>query len=93
MQTEPRPDVNESAKTGNTPLHSAANSGSVSVTKVLLQTEDIQVNVTNPQCEDATPLHLAVMHGMSVQPLTLTVAVYDIVQCVIFIHTKGQHEY
>ena len=63
LQTTPQPDVNESAKTGNTPLHSAANSGSVSVTRVLLEVKDIQVNVTNPQCEDATPLHLAVMHG------------------------------
>ncbi|KAK2192657.1 hypothetical protein NP493_27g07028 [Ridgeia piscesae] len=63
LQMTPQPDVNESAKTGNTPLHSAANSGSVSVTRVLLEVKDIQVNVTNPQCEDATPLHLAVMHG------------------------------
>ena len=71
-QIAARSDVNEPAHTGNTPLHSAANSGSASVMEILLECDDIQVNATNPQCEDATPMHLAVMHGTLDQWLTPT---------------------
>ena len=55
--------VNQPADNGNTPLHAAANVGDVKMVATLLNVEGIHVNVTNPQYEDATPLHLAVMHG------------------------------
>ena len=55
--------VNKPADNGNTPLHAAANVGDVKMVATLLNVEGIKVNVRNPQCEDATPLHLAVMHG------------------------------
>ena len=55
--------VNKPADNGNTPLHAAANVGDVKMVATLLNVEGIHVNATNPQCEGATPLHLAVMHG------------------------------
>lgn len=51
------------ADTGNTPLHAAANNGNTELVTMLVKSADIDVNVQNPQCENATPLHLAVMHG------------------------------
>ncbi len=55
--------VNVAADNGNTPLHAASNMGDVKMVATLLYMDHINVNVTNPQCDDATPLHLAVMHG------------------------------
>ena len=57
------PNINEATATGNTALHAAANLGNPGVTGALLTIKGIHINTTNPQCEDATPLHLAVMHG------------------------------
>lgn len=56
-------DINQASDTGNTALHAAANAGNVDVVKVLCRSPDISVNCLNPQCENSTPLHLAVMHG------------------------------
>lgn len=55
--------VNRPADNGNTPLHAAANVGDVKMVGTLLNVEGIHVDAVNPQCEHATPLHLAVMHG------------------------------
>ena len=64
---KPPIDVNKPADTGNTPLHAAANVGHFKCVQTLLNCGPtaIDVNVINPQCENATPLHLAVMHGES----------------------------
>ena len=62
-QVRPKLDVNETANTGNTLLHAVANNGNVEVASVLLSERDVNVNARNPQCDDATPLHLAVLHG------------------------------
>ena len=55
--------VNKIANNGNTALHAAANSGHIESMRELLKIKEIAVNPINPQCENATPLHLAVMHG------------------------------
>lgn len=60
---KPPIDVNCPADTGNTPLHAAANNGNVNLVTILLQNARIDINSKNPQCEDATPLHLAIMLG------------------------------
>ncbi|XP_064612317.1 uncharacterized protein LOC135476265 [Liolophura sinensis] len=62
-RVKPAIDVNQSTDTGNTALHAAANQGCGKIAEILLQTPDILVNCQNPQCEHATPLHMAVMHG------------------------------
>ena len=67
---KPRPDINLPADTGNTPLHAAANNGDVALVTTLLRAPDINANPTNAQCEQATPLHLAVMHGQCHSGLT-----------------------
>lgn len=59
----PAIDVNQPSDTGNTALHAAANSGNLTILQVLCHCPNIDVNCCNPQCENATPLHLAVMHG------------------------------
>ncbi|KAK0051744.1 hypothetical protein Bpfe_018751 [Biomphalaria pfeifferi] len=59
----PTLDVNQTAETGNTPLHAAANIGDLQIVELLCQCDRINVNCVNYQCEQATPLHLAVMHG------------------------------
>ncbi|XP_070581122.1 uncharacterized protein [Ptychodera flava] len=56
-------DVNLAADTGNTALHAAANLGYANMVKILCLRGRADVNVTNPQCDNATPLHLSVMHG------------------------------
>ena len=56
--------MNEATGTGNTPLHAAANSGNAEVVEILLGVKDIKVDPKNRQCDGATPLHLAIMHGM-----------------------------
>ena len=56
-------DVNRSSSSGNTPLHSAANWGFTEVVQILLDKGQAQVNCANPNCDNATPLHLAVMQG------------------------------
>lgn len=58
-------DINLPADTGNSPLHAAANNGNVKLVSALLKSPDIEVDCRNTQCEGATPLHLAVMHGKS----------------------------
>lgn len=63
FQVKPPIDVNCPADTGNTPLHAAANNGNVNLVTILLQNPRIDINSKNPQCEDATPLHLAIMLG------------------------------
>lgn len=62
-RVKPPIDVNCPADTGNTPLHAAANNGNVNLVAILLQNPRIDINSKNPQCEDATPLHLAIMLG------------------------------
>ncbi|KAK3580734.1 hypothetical protein CHS0354_005744 [Potamilus streckersoni] len=62
-RVKPAIDVNRASDTGNTALHAAANNGNVNLVTELLMNPDIDVNCCNSQCENATPLHLAVMHG------------------------------
>jgi len=56
-------DVNSVADSGNSALHAAANMGSKELVRELLGARDINVNVQNSSCENATPLHVSVMHG------------------------------
>ena len=63
FQVKPSIDVNHPSDTGNTALHAAANNGNVKLVTELLKSRDINVNCLNPQCDNAAPLHLAVMHG------------------------------
>lgn len=62
-RVHPALDVNQASDTGNTALHAGANSSNVDILQVLCLCPDIDVNCRNPQCDNATPLHLAVMHG------------------------------
>lgn len=62
-RVKPAIDVNLASDTGNTALHAATNSGNTQLVSILLHSPDINVNCVNVQCEEATPLHLAVMHG------------------------------
>ncbi len=55
--------VNRAADNGNTPLHAAGNVGDAKMVATLLNVDGIAIDAKNPQCENATPLHLAVMHG------------------------------
>ena len=63
LQVKPELNLNDVTATGNTALHAVANNGNVEVAALLLAEPSIEVNVRNTQCDDATPLHLAVMHG------------------------------
>ena len=54
--------VNEKAPSGNTPLHAAINTGNINIVKLLINA-GANVNAWNPECEGATPLHLAIMSG------------------------------
>ena len=63
FQVKPKLDINKAADTGNSPLHAAANNGNTELVTILVRSADINVDIINPQCENATPLHLAVMHG------------------------------
>ncbi|GFN98418.1 caskin-1 [Plakobranchus ocellatus] len=62
-KVHPSIDVNQAADTGNTALHAAANSGKLPLVEMLCECESIDVNCVNLQCENATPLHLSIMHG------------------------------
>ncbi|CAC5402293.1 unnamed protein product [Mytilus coruscus] len=62
-RVNPKINVNQAADTGNSPLHAAANNGNTEMVTILVKSPDINVNITNPQCENATAIHLAVMHG------------------------------
>uniref|UniRef100_A0A0B6ZP05 SIPAR domain-containing protein n=1 Tax=Arion vulgaris TaxID=1028688 RepID=A0A0B6ZP05_9EUPU len=55
--------INQAADTGNTSLHAASNSGNVAIVELLCSCKGIDMNCVNSQCDNATPLHLAVMHG------------------------------
>ena len=55
-------DINEKAPSGNTLLHAAVNTGNITLVKVLINA-GADVNAWNPECEGATPLHLAIMSG------------------------------
>ena len=81
LQATTAVDVNQAADTGNTPLHAAANGGNFDVVKVLVHCPGIQVDCINKQCENATPLHLAVMHG---QLLPLTYSFFNTIFLIIF---------
>lgn len=54
--------INEKAPSGNTPLHAAINNGNINMVKLLINA-GANVNAWNPECEGATPLHLAIMSG------------------------------
>ncbi|XP_071954565.1 uncharacterized protein [Antedon mediterranea] len=62
-KVKPRPDINNPADSGNMALHTAANMGSMSIVRLLLEKGNANVNCKNVKCDDATPLHLAVMQG------------------------------
>lgn len=55
-------DINEKAPSGNSPLHAAVNTGNITLVKVLINA-GADINAWNPECEGATPLHLAIMSG------------------------------
>ena len=55
-------DVDEAAESGNTPLHAAVNTGNVAMVKMLIEA-GASLDMWNPECEGATPLHLAIMSG------------------------------
>jgi len=56
-------DGNLPASNGNSPLHAAANRGCKELVEELLASGRVEVNVCNPQCDNVTPLHLAILHG------------------------------
>ncbi|XP_048349768.1 uncharacterized protein LOC125431141 isoform X2 [Sphaerodactylus townsendi] len=56
---------NQAAENGNTPLHAAVNTGKMHLVSLLLHYPGINVNVPNPQCDGATPLHLAIVYARS----------------------------
>ena len=62
FKLDPRVNVNEKAPSGNTPLHAAINTGNINMVKLLINA-GANVNAWNPECEGATPLHLAIMSG------------------------------
>ena len=62
-QMEQAVDINRLADSGNSALHAAANTGSKELVRELLSAKNIDVNAQNSFCDNATPLHLAVMHG------------------------------
>lgn len=62
-KAHPAINVNQPADTGNTALHAASNSGNLALVEMLCDYNGIDVNCVNSQCENATPLHLSVMHG------------------------------
>ncbi|XP_005093860.2 uncharacterized protein LOC101861107 [Aplysia californica] len=62
-RVHPAIEINLPADTGNTALHAAANSGNLVMVEILCGCEGLDLNCVNPQCERATPLHLAAMHG------------------------------
>ena len=57
------PSVNLPGMSGNTPLHIAARQGSVEMVQDLILA-GANVDCWNAEADGATPLHLAVMHGM-----------------------------
>ena len=57
------PDVNLATRTGNTPLHAAANLSRLDLVNRLLEFPQTNPNVVNEKCDGSTPLHVAVMHG------------------------------
>ncbi|XP_052265497.1 uncharacterized protein LOC127867994 isoform X2 [Dreissena polymorpha] len=63
LKVKPPININHVSDTGNTALHAAVNSGNTQLVSILLKGHAIDVNCLNSQCENATPLHLAVMHG------------------------------
>ncbi|CAL1546431.1 unnamed protein product [Lymnaea stagnalis] len=71
-KVNPAIDVNQAADNGNTALHAAVNSGSLTIVSMLCESDSLNVNCVNKQCDGATPLHLAVMHGHT-----------DIVDCLL----------
>jgi ankyrin repeat protein len=57
-------DVNRAADSGNTPLHAAANYGDLTLVDILLTSRRTDVNAPNQQADNATALHVAIMHGL-----------------------------
>ncbi|XP_050394308.1 uncharacterized protein LOC126812105 [Patella vulgata] len=62
-RVKPRIDVNVACDTGNTTLHAAANNGYSKLVAELITCSTLDIDPVNKQCENTTPLHLAVMHG------------------------------
>ncbi|XP_069501727.1 salivary gland specific protein SAGSIN1 isoform X1 [Ambystoma mexicanum] len=58
-----KPDVNQAAENGNTPLHAAVTVGNTHLVSMLLCFPGINVNALNHECGGATALHLAVTYG------------------------------
>ena len=68
-------DVNMPCDTGNSPLHVAVNLGNYNLVRVLLNMPDIEVNTENSQCDGATPLHLAVLHGKNIRLINFLLSI------------------
>jgi len=65
LPPERMPNVNLASRTGNTPLHAAANLSRLDLVNRLLEYPQTDPNVVNVNCDGSTPLHIAVMHGNS----------------------------
>ncbi|WAQ97063.1 ANK3-like protein [Mya arenaria] len=63
VKATPSINVNHVSNTGNTALHAAVNAGSAQLVSALLKAPGLNVDCVNLQCENAAPIHLAVMHG------------------------------
>lgn len=58
-----KPDINQMAENGNTPLHAAVTFGNTRIVSMLLSFPRIHVNALNHDCGGASAFHLAVTYG------------------------------
>ena len=65
FQVSPLPDVNQVPGSGNSALHTSVYVGNPRITQMLIDA-GADVNLWNPECQGATPLHLAVWHGKNI---------------------------
>jgi hypothetical protein len=55
----------------------AANRGDAAITEELLRVKELRIDAKNHMCDNATPLHLAAMHG---KILALRARVYKVLR-------------
>lgn len=66
IQHSDKIDINHYGDSGNTPLHAAIGRGDTPMVQWMLQV-GANVNAINQECNQATPLHLAVMNGKNLK--------------------------